>query len=120
MIWKLTQNKDWQSLEKQFSWVADMKNVIQHKNHHAEGNVAIHTQMVLDELTKMPRYEHYLNRSRKYYGRQLSCTILRNAPLRKTRVMEISRPTDMPAGENTLHGISCSGISLHPLTFVKK
>ena len=35
MIWKLTQNKDWQSLEKQFSWVADMKNVIQHKNHHA-------------------------------------------------------------------------------------
>jgi predicted kinase len=57
MIWKLTQNKDWQSLEKQFSWVADMKNVIQHKNHHAEGNVAIHTQMVLDELTKMPRYE---------------------------------------------------------------
>ena len=50
MIWQLTQNKDWSSLEKQFSWVADMKHVEQHKIHHAEGNVAIHTHMVLDEL----------------------------------------------------------------------
>ena len=22
-IWKITQNKDWESLEKEFSWVAD-------------------------------------------------------------------------------------------------
>lgn len=56
MIWKLTQNKDWKSLEKEFSWVADMKDVLQHEIHHAEGDVAIHTQMVLDELIKLPRY----------------------------------------------------------------
>ncbi|MBK5721062.1 AAA family ATPase [Dysgonomonas sp. Marseille-P4677] len=57
MIWKITQNKNWDDLEKQFSWVADMKNVPQHKLHHAEGDVAIHTQMVLDELTKLPAYK---------------------------------------------------------------
>lgn len=57
MIWKIAQNRDWQSLENQYSWVADMKNVPQHKMHHAEGNVAIHTQMVLDELTRMPQYQ---------------------------------------------------------------
>ena len=58
MIWKITQNKDWQSLEKQFQWVADMKDVQQHNKHHAEGNVAIHTQMVLEELEKNPIYKY--------------------------------------------------------------
>lgn len=50
MIWQLTQNKEWATLEKQFSWVDDMKYVPQHKIHHAEGNVAIHTQMVINTL----------------------------------------------------------------------
>lgn len=56
MIWKITQNKEWESLERQFSWVADMKDVPQHKKHHAEGDVAVHTQMVLDELVRLPQY----------------------------------------------------------------
>lgn len=53
MIWQLTKDKDWASLEKQFSWVADMQFLEQHKLHHAEGNVTIHTQMVLNELQKL-------------------------------------------------------------------
>lgn len=57
MIWKITQNKEWDALEKQFDWVMDMKNVSQHITHHAEGNVAVHTQMVLDELIKLPEYK---------------------------------------------------------------
>lgn len=56
MIWQLTENKNWASLEKQFSWVADMQFIEQHKIHHAEGNVAIHTQMVLDELQKLSSF----------------------------------------------------------------
>lgn len=47
----------WEDLEKRFKWVADMKDVPQDSIHHAEGNVAIHTQMVLDELeTNVPEY----------------------------------------------------------------
>jgi len=57
MIWKITQNKDWSSLEKEFSWVGDMKNVPQHVIHHAEGNVATHTQMALNELVNLPGYK---------------------------------------------------------------
>jgi predicted kinase len=57
MIRQLTQNKDWASLEEQFSWVADMKHVEQHKIHHAEGNVAIHTQMVIEELLNNSIYQ---------------------------------------------------------------
>ncbi len=56
MIWKLTQNKEWDALEKQFSWVADMKYVEQHKAYHAEGNVANHTRMVLEQLEHMDEY----------------------------------------------------------------
>lgn len=58
MIWQLTKNKDWASLERQFSWVDEMKYVEQHKIHHAEGNVAIHTQMVLDELLKLSSFQN--------------------------------------------------------------
>jgi len=57
MIWQLTQNKEWAALENQFSWVADMKNVTQHRIHHAEGDVAIHTQLVINELLNNPVYQ---------------------------------------------------------------
>ena len=57
MTWKLTNNKEWQALKEQFSWVADMEQVPQHKIHHAEGNVAIHTQMVLEQLANNPVYQ---------------------------------------------------------------
>lgn len=64
MIWELTENKDWAALEKQFSWVADMRQVEQHRVYHAEGNVAIHTQMVINELTKLSSFNN-LNEQNK-------------------------------------------------------
>ena len=48
MIWKLSERKDWNSLEQQFGWVRDMNQVPQHTVHHAEGSVAVHTRMVLE------------------------------------------------------------------------
>ncbi|MFU1856889.1 AAA family ATPase [Sphingobacterium sp. NGMCC 1.201703] len=56
MEWKLTADKDWLQLEKQFSWIADMRNVPQDPIHHAEGNVAIHTQLVLEHLEQSIKY----------------------------------------------------------------
>jgi hypothetical protein len=50
MKWSLTNNKEWCHLEQAFDWVADMRNVPQDSIHHAEGNVAIHTGMVLSAL----------------------------------------------------------------------
>ncbi|MBS5797581.1 MAG: HD domain-containing protein [Dysgonomonas mossii] len=58
MIWQLTKDKSWASIERQFSWVAEMKYVEQHKIHHAEGNVAIHTQMVLEEILKLSSFQN--------------------------------------------------------------
>ncbi|MDR2276061.1 MAG: AAA family ATPase [Sphingobacterium sp.] len=56
MEWKLTTDKDWNNLERQFSWVEDMRNVSQDAIHHAEGNVAIHTQLVLAQLQQSHSY----------------------------------------------------------------
>lgn len=56
-MWKITQNKEWSFLESQFDWVRDMASTPQDPYHHAEGNVAIHTQMVLAELIKNKDYQ---------------------------------------------------------------
>lgn len=54
-MWTLTEHKNWSDLRK-FPWVADMHGVPQSPVHHAEGDVAVHTQMVLQELQALPEY----------------------------------------------------------------
>src|SRR5689334_54644 len=56
MNWTLTTDKDFSKLAHTFSWVADMHGVIQDDRHHAEGDVATHTNMVLGALTGLPGY----------------------------------------------------------------
>jgi predicted kinase len=51
-MWTLTKNKDWEQLKK-YDWVGDMHGVPQSPVHHAEGDVAVHTQMVLAALTSL-------------------------------------------------------------------
>lgn len=48
--------KDWDTLTQQYDWVTVMQEVPQERRHHAEGNVAIHTQMVLQALQELPEY----------------------------------------------------------------
>ncbi len=55
-MWKIAETNEWHLLEKEFDWVHDMNGVIQDKIHHQEGDVAIHTRMVLDALVKLPAF----------------------------------------------------------------
>lgn len=55
-MWTITQNKSWEYLENTYDWIRIMKEVPQDPIHHAEGNVAIHTQMVLAALEAQPAY----------------------------------------------------------------
>jgi hypothetical protein len=48
---------DWAQLESQFSWIRDMKGVPQDRIWHAEGDVFVHTQMVVRELTDLPEFK---------------------------------------------------------------
>jgi putative nucleotidyltransferase with HDIG domain len=59
---KIIANKDWNSLLDTYSWVRDMLGVQQDARHHAEGDVAAHTQMVVEALLAVPEYSslnHY-------------------------------------------------------------
>lgn len=56
-MWQITDKKDWHYLEEKFWWVKIMNEVPQDAKHHAEGNVAIHTQMVLQALEALEEYQ---------------------------------------------------------------
>lgn len=56
-MWQLSRNKTWKYLFETFSWVRDMQGVPQDARFHAEGDVAIHTQMVVDELCKLKEFQ---------------------------------------------------------------
>ncbi|EMS1062072.1 AAA family ATPase [Providencia stuartii] len=57
MSWQLTEQRAWSQLEAQFDFVRDMRGVPQDALHHAEGDVATHTQMVLAALEALPEYQ---------------------------------------------------------------
>lgn len=57
MSWQLTADKAWSSLETRFAWVAGMRGVPQDQRHHAEGDVAVHTRMVLETLAQLPDWQ---------------------------------------------------------------
>jgi len=56
-MWTLSENKEWTSLKNRFAWVAQMDGVPQDAIYHAEGDVAIHTQLVLAALRNDPEYQ---------------------------------------------------------------
>jgi putative nucleotidyltransferase with HDIG domain len=47
---------DWDALDSRFDWVRAMRGVPQDPVHHAEGDVWIHTHMVVDALCRMPAW----------------------------------------------------------------
>ena len=56
-MWQIIEQKDWQIIRSTFSWVQDMEGVPQDKVHHAEGDVAVHTRMVMDALLGLEEYQ---------------------------------------------------------------
>lgn len=57
MIWQLSADKEWSVLRKRFAWVEEMHQVPQDPWHHAEGDVGIHTSMVIAALQAQPDYQ---------------------------------------------------------------
>lgn len=57
-MWTITKNKKWEDLRNTYDWVVDMHGVQQDAKHHAEGDVAIHTQMVLEELRQLVAFKN--------------------------------------------------------------
>jgi predicted kinase len=70
MIWKfpyydINTPVDWDKIEEEFDWFVEMKDVPQDKTWHAEGNVQIHTRMVIESMLNMPEFKE-LNEQDKH------------------------------------------------------
>lgn len=106
MEWTIAVNKNWSALEEQFSWVRDMEQVQQDPLHHAEGNVAIHTQMVLQQLEALPGY-----RNLDYQKQELlwASALLHDVEKRSTTIVaadgRISSPNHAKRGAQTAREI---------------
>lgn len=87
MEWSIAKNKDWSHLEQTFDWVADMRGVPQDKIHHAEGDVATHTQMVLKELQSLQEYQQLGNQQQELLW---ASALLHDVEKRSTTVVEES------------------------------
>lgn len=85
MEWSLTKNKNWSSLEEEFDWVADMKGIQQDPSHHAEGDVAIHTQMVLESLAISAQFQTLDEQTRELLW---ASALLHDVEKRSTTVTE--------------------------------
>lgn len=112
MNWKLTDNKNWDSLEQQFRWVQDMNFVMQHHLHHEEGSVAVHTHMVLEALQQQPEYRALPAQEQEILW---AAALLHDVEKRSTSVDEgggIITSRDMPGVGNIRHARSFTGIFL--------
>lgn len=56
---------DWEGIANAFDFVRELRGCVQDVKHHAEGNVFIHTEMVLQELAKIERWRGLLTEERE-------------------------------------------------------
>ncbi|GAA0542734.1 AAA family ATPase [Chitinophaga japonensis] len=98
-MWTITDHKDWTLLEQQFDWVRDMREVPQDALHHAEGNVAIHTKMVLEAMAQDVRYQELDTQVQETLW---AAALLHDVEKRSTTVTE-------PDGRITAHGHARKG-----------
>lgn len=84
-MWTLSENKDWNYLESRFSWVEEMNHVPQDRFHHAEGNVAIHTRMVLEMLHQDAVYNSLSEQEKEILW---AAALLHDVEKRSTTVQE--------------------------------
>lgn len=82
-MWQITQYQDWQKIRDTFTWIQDMEGVPQDPIHHAEGNVAIHTQMVMNALFNLPEYQKLDKQSQQIL---IAAALLHDVEKRSTTV----------------------------------
>ncbi len=62
---KLHTEMSWEHLCGLYDEISDMAGVMQDPIHHAEGDVAIHTQRVINSVTSLPEYETLTEREQQ-------------------------------------------------------
>ena len=98
-MWRLTDKTDWNEIRNEFDWIRDMAGVPQDKLYHEEGDVEIHTRMVMEALLDLSEYK-VLNEQDKAI--LFASALLHDVEKRSTTVHE-------PGGRITSRGHSKKG-----------
>ena len=96
---------DWHKIQSEYSWIRDMKDVPQDPIHHAEGDVQIHTRMVVQELLNLPEF---LNLHSQNKSILFAAALLHDVEKRSTTKEEEGRiisPGHAKRGEYTARSI---------------
>lgn len=86
-MWQIINSNDWGAIKYKFSWIRDMEGVLQDPIFHAEGDVEIHTKMVMEALISLPEY-HALNEQDKQI--LFASALLHDVEKRSTTVVDES------------------------------
>ncbi|MEO1053121.1 MAG: AAA family ATPase [Bacteroidota bacterium] len=98
-MWKIIDNYNWDNIRSKFDWVRDMADVPQNPVYHAEGNVEIHTRMVLEALLSLPEYQALSEQKQHILA---ASALLHDVEKRSTTVRQ-------PDGRLTSHGHAKKG-----------
>lgn len=105
-MWTLSNNKSWDHLAQSFDWVRDMALTPQDPLHHAEGDVATHTRMVLEALCAEFEYQQLSGQEQEILW---AAALLHDVEKRSTTVTEpdgrISSPGHARKGAQTARQI---------------
>lgn len=105
MIWQLTDDKRWSALRQRFSWVEEMHHTPQDPEHHGEGDVGVHTEMVLNALITLPEFQQLPAQQQEVLW---AAALLHDVEKRSTTVQEngrIQSPGHARRGELTARQI---------------
>ena len=85
-LYNINENINWQQIEAEYDWFRDMQGVQQIPIWHAEGDVFIHTKMVINSLVNLLEF-HNLTDQEKHIV--LTACLLHDVEKRSTTVKEI-------------------------------
>ncbi|MFK7950230.1 MAG: AAA family ATPase [Saprospiraceae bacterium] len=63
-LYEIDKPIDWDAMEATYDWFRDMRNVQQDAIWHAEGDVFVHTKMVVEELIQLPEFKRLNNQDK--------------------------------------------------------
>ena len=84
-MWKINKTYDWAGLKSKFSWIRDMEGVPQDPIFHVEGDVEIHTRMVMNELMNLTEFQDLDEQSQHIF---FATALLHDVEKRSTTVIE--------------------------------
>ena len=85
-LYNINQEINWQKIEAEFDWFRDMQGVQQNPVWHAEGDVFIHTKMVINSLINLPEFKELTDQEKHIV---FTACLLHDVEKRSTTVQEL-------------------------------